>query len=77
MPELLPKVELYLGIKTFLLIPLFFLGLLSSLWGFRLWRQARAGYRPTGFDSTLQQPLYMTPGHTLGPVQQPVMFAPQ
>lgn len=57
-PELLPRVELYLGLKILILIPMFALALMGSIMGCRLWKQARRGYRPTLMDSSLQQPLY-------------------
>jgi len=57
-PELVPRVQMYLLLKCGVLVPMFLLAMMSALWGFRLWKQARRGYRPTLMDRDLQQPLY-------------------
>lgn len=57
LPELVPKVEMLIGMKLLITLPLVVLWLVASCWGCALWKSARAGYRPTFFNANLQQGL--------------------
>mmetsp|Transcript_27935 Transcript_27935/g.70654 ORF Transcript_27935/g.70654 Transcript_27935/m.70654 type:complete len:797 (-) Transcript_27935:931-3321(-) len=44
--SLVPKAEFLIGAKTLVSIPLLIFSLLSTIWGFRMYRAAKRGYRP-------------------------------
>ncbi|CAD7933427.1 unnamed protein product [Amoebophrya sp. A25] len=45
--DLVPKAEFLIAVKLVLSIPLMILAFLGTRWGFRMWRAAKRGYRPT------------------------------
>jgi len=71
MPQIVGQVELSVLLKTIVGLPSLFLSLLATFFGFKLWRKARRGYRPTffgagvsGFNANLQQPMIgRSPSH--------------
>ncbi|CAD7933915.1 unnamed protein product [Amoebophrya sp. A120] len=59
--SLVPKMEFLCGAKLLTSIPFIFFIALGALYGFRMWRVAKRGYRPTYFEGAaqnLQLPLY-------------------
>jgi len=53
---LVPKFELMLAVKFLLTLPTLIVAFLAALWGFQMYKKARAGYLPP-YLAELQQPL--------------------
>lgn len=56
LPDLVTEVELVLMVKLLIGIPMVILAMISTYYGYKLWKQASRGYRPT-FAPSLVQPM--------------------
>jgi len=79
-PELLPKLKLFMLVKALLLIPVFIFGCLGFCWGKDLWSRLSDGYNPVDSQTRPQVMLQPAlgqsgaPGSTQMQMAQPLML---